>query len=433
LTVLLWLGFVALILVLASIEFGRLNRVTVTGRHEAMAWTLFWISLSLAFTVAIYFIYQRHWLGLGLAPGHELDGRTAALQFLTGYLVQKALSIDNIFVIALIFSHFRMPLEYHNSVLVPGIIVSILLRGAMITIGVLLIRHLPWTTYVFGVLLIFTALRTLAQRGTFQVSDGLLSRLVRRRYPASVYFSGRRFVAEADGVRAATPLLHALVMITSAGLVFAIDSVPAIMAVTQEPFIVFSSILFAMLGLHSLYFLLASIIGRLQYLKFALVCVLVFVGVKMLLVRYLPIPTETTLSFVSLALAAGVVASLFFRPPPDALVSPIARELDQFIALTLTSARRIVILVTGSTVVLVGIAMIVTPGPAILVIPLGLAILGTEFVWARRLLKRFRTEAKNLSGTALSILRGGRRKEAASGGKESEPADAPPGRRPGPL
>jgi len=419
LSIWLWLGFIAFIFLLVSLEFGRMHRrARVIGRHEALVWTLFWIVLSLAFCVAIYFLYDRHWLGTGLAPGHELDGRTAALQFLTGYLIQKALSVDNIFVIALIFSRFRVPLEYQHGVLVPGIVGTILLRGIMIAGGVVLIRHLPWTSYIFGVLVIYTAIRMLTHRaGLLATSDGVLMRLLQRRYPAAAGFHGHQFTAEVEGERAATPLLLALVMITGASLVFAVDSIPAIMAVTQEPFIIFSSIIFAVLGLHSLYFLLASVLERLQYLKLALVCILIFVGIKMLLAHYQPIPTGTALAIVSVTLLAGIIASILLEPPPNALVSPIAEELDQLITLTLTSARRIIVLVMGMTVLLVGIAMILTPGPAILVIPLGLAILGTEFVWARRLLNRFRKEAKQLSGTALGIFRGRKKsRDGTSGG-----------------
>jgi tellurite resistance protein TerC len=407
LTILLWLGFIALILLLVSIELGRMQRhARVLGRYDALASTLLWIALPLAFNVAIYFLYENHWLGAGLTPGRELDGRTAALQFFTGYLIQKGLTLDNISVIALILSHFRVPLEYQCRVLVPSILGAILLRGAMIAGGVVLIHFFPRTSYVFGVLVIFTALRMLAHRsGPLKLDDGLAMRLVKRRYPPAAGFDGERFLTRADETWAGTPLLYALVMIISATAIFAVDSVPAIMAVTREPFIIFGSIIFAVLGLHSLYFLLASVLERLQYFRLALVGILIFVGVKMLLMHVAPISTGVALAVVSALLLAGALASLLLQPPPAGLVSPIAEELDQLIQLTLTSARRIVVLVMGTTVLLVGIAMIVTPGPSILVIPLGLAILGTEFVWAQRLLKRFQKEARHLSDTALEILR----------------------------
>lgn len=408
----LWLslGVLALALLILLPELLMLRRRQLTGTWEALAWTAFWIVLALAFDVAVYFAYEQHWFGLGLeyengpGPGGALDGRTASLQFFTAYIVQKSLSIDNVFVIAMIFAHFRVPLDQQQRLLTWALLGTIVLRGGAIAGGVVLIDAAPWTAYIFGVLLIFSALRMLAQRRGDPGADPVVRLLARRWPPAD--FEGRRFFVRREGRRAATPLLPALVLIGIANVVFAIDAVPAMLAITTEPLIVIAAMLFALLGLHSLYFLLASMMARLHYLKLALAGVFFFVGVKMLLANHHPLPTELSLALVAILLLAGALASASLPPPPGGrLASPFADELDQFVTLTLTSARRVVVLVTGSTVVLVGVLMIVTPGPALLVIPAGLAILATEFLWARLLLNRFKKEARSLSQSALRLLR----------------------------
>lgn len=401
------LGLLAVVLLILAPELVRLRRGGVIGTYEALAWTTFWLTLALAFNVAVYFIYEQHWFGMGLEPGAELDGRTAALQFFTGYVVQKSLSVDNVFVIAMIFAHFQFSLEQQQHLLSRALIGVIVLRCLAIMGGAALIDAVSWTAYVFGVLLIFTALRMLAQRsGQLRPEEDPLVRLCARRWPLTSDFDGERLLTERDGRRMATPLLPALILIGVANLVFAIDAVPAILAVTGEPFIVLAAVVFALLGLHSLYFLLASIMHRLHYMKLALVAVLAFMGVKMLLANHHPLPTELSLGVIVILLGAGVLASVLLAPPPGGkLVSPFAAELEQFVTLTIRSARRIAILVTGSTVMLVGVIMIVTPGPALLVIPAGLAILATEFLWARRLLMRFRKEASSLSSSVLDFIR----------------------------
>jgi tellurite resistance protein TerC len=410
------LGLLAVVLLILVPELLRLRRGSVIGTYEALAWTGFWVTLALAFNVAVYFIYERHWFGLGLEPDGVLDGRTAALQFFTGYIVQKSLSVDNVFVIAMIFAHFRFTLEQQQHLLSRALIGVVVLRGLAILGGAALIDAVSWTAYVFGVLLIFTALRMLAQRGgELRPEDDPLVRLCARRWPLTPRFDGERLLTEQDGRRMATPLLPALLLIGLANLVFALDAVPAILAVTGEPFIVLAAVLFALLGLHSLYFLLASIMHRLHYMKLALVAVLAFVGVKMLLANHHPLPTGLSLAVIATMVGAGVLASVLLPPPPGGkLVSPFAAELEQFVTLTIRSARRIAILVTGSTVMLVGVIMIVTPGPALLVIPAGLAILATEFIWARRLLMRFRQEASSLSSSVRDFIR--RRRRGRDGG-----------------
>lgn len=274
------LGLLALASLVLVPELLLLRRRRVIGAWEALAWTAFWIVLAITFGAGLYFAYEYAWFGLGSEPGAEVaDGRTAAMEFFAAWLVQKSLSIDNAFAIAMIFAHFRVPLDQQQRLLAWNLPVAIGMRGLAVAGGVLLIHAAPWTAYVLGVFLVFTALRMLVRRDGSLQTEGPLLRAMTRRWPLADY-QGGRFVVRHEGRRAATPLLAALLMIVLANLIFAVDAVPAILAITREPLIVLAAILFALLGLHSLYFLLASIMERLYYMKLALVGVFVYVGVK---------------------------------------------------------------------------------------------------------------------------------------------------------
>lgn len=418
-TVWLVLGLLALASLVLVPELLMLRRRRVIGPWEALAWTAFWIVLAITFGAWLYFAYEEGWFGLGAAADAEVpDGRAAAMQFFAAWLVQKSLSADNIVVIAMILAYFRVPLEQQQRLLAWSLPVAIGMRGLAVAGGVLLIHALPWTAYAFGVFLVFTALRMLVRRSGHLHAESPLMRVMVRRWPLAE-FDGGRFIAMREGRRAPTPLLAALLMIGFANMVFAVDAVPAILAITREPLIVLAAILFALLGLHSLYFLLASIMERLYYMRLALVGVFAYVGVKMLLVNHVDIPAQMSLVLVSTLLIAGAVASALLRPPPGGrFESPFADELEHFVTLTVKSTRRIVVLVTGSTVLLVGLLMVVMPGPAILVIPAGLAILATEFIWARRMLTRFRQEVRVLSGRAWRILDRVRGRKRPDGGQD---------------
>ena len=405
----LWCGFIAFIVLVLILDLGFLNRkARIVSIYEALAWTALWVSLALAFNVGVYFIYENHWLGMGLAAGHELGGKQAALQFFTGYLIEKSLSIDNIFVIALIFAYFQVPLQYQYRVLFWGVFGAIALRGVMIMFGLALINTFAWITYVFGAFLIFTAIKMLIQRhDNLQPDKNPLIKLIKRLYPVSDRYDNEKFFTRIDGRRAATPLLLAMLLIETADVIFAVDSIPAIIAITRDPFLVFTSNIFAVLGLRALYFALASVMDKLRYLKTSLVFLLAFIGVKMLLAHYYPIPTTVSLAVIIGILTVGILASLIGgKHDTAALASPLADELERLFMLSVKGARRIVILITGITVLLVGIVMIVLPGPAIVVIPIGLAILATEFVWAKRLLYRFKDQANEFTNNAKQLLWG---------------------------
>ncbi len=401
-TIWLWVGFVLFVIGMLALDLGVFNRKAhVVKIREAMAWTAFWVVLALVFNVGVYYMYEHHWLGIGTDIGLIMDGRTAAIQFFTGYVIEKSLSLDNIFVIALIFTYFKVPGIYQHRVLFWGILGALIMRGVMIVGGAALIERFDWIIYVFGVLLILTAVKMLIVRhDNLDPGKNPLIRLAKRLYPVSDGYDGAKFFTRIDGKRAITPLFLSLLIVESTDLLFAVDSIPAIFAVTRDPFLVFTSNVFAILGLRSLYFALAGMMDKFRFLKTSLVFVLTFVGVKMLLAHHHPIPTTISLAVIIGILTVGVLASLIgAKRDTAAFGSPLANELEGLAELTYRQARRIVIIIIGSTVLLVGIAMLVLPGPAFIVIPIGLSILGTELIWARKMLRRVKEQASKVSSS----------------------------------
>ena len=306
---LLWSAFVALILLLLAVDIGVLHRrPRALGFREAMGWSALWISLGLAFVAFIYPAYEHGWFGLD--PG--LGGRTASLEYLSAYLVEKSLSLDNIFVMAIIFSHFRIPAEYQHRVLFWGILGALIFRGAMIGVGLAALNTFGWTIYVLGALLLWTAVRMLRlDEEEIDPHDGPLVRLARRVLPLSRELDGSRFTVRVDGRLLFTPLALVLITIEVSDVLFAVDSIPAVFGVTRDPFIVFTSNVFAILGLRSLYFGLAGLLDRFRYIKLSLVVILGFVGVKMLLSHHVELDVTTSLAVISGALLAGILASIF--------------------------------------------------------------------------------------------------------------------------
>lgn len=392
-TVLVWIGFLLLIAVVVSLDLGVFHKKAhVVTLPEALAWTAVWVTLALLFNIGIYFLYEYNPAGWDMDTA-QLTGSEAALQYFTGYLVEKSLSVDNIFVIAMIFSHFQIPLAEQHRVLFWGILGAVILRGVMILGGVVIIERFDWVVYLLGALLIFSAANMLVVRhDNTALGDNAVIRLVRRIYPVTTELHGNRFFVDINGARTATPLFLALVLVETSDVMFAIDSIPAIFAITRDPFIVFTSNVFAILGLRSLYFVLAGLMDKFRYLKMSLVFLLAFVGVKMLLVHHYPIPNLVSLAIIGGILAVGVIASMKSVQDSAALLSPLADEIEELVITTYRQARKVVILVLGSSVLLLGVAMIILPGPAVIVVPLGLSILAAEFVWARRWLQRMKTE-----------------------------------------
>jgi tellurite resistance protein TerC len=317
----LWLGFILLIGLLLAFDLGVFHRKAhVIQPGEALIWSGVWIVLALLFNVFLYFAYERHWLGLDL-PNTEPDGQTAALAFFTGYILEKSLSVDNIFIIALVFAYFAVPPVYQHRLLYWGILAALLMRGAMILVGVALIEQFHWLLYGFGVILIVTAIRMLFTKEKRQVHENRLVRIVRKWFPVTDDFEGQKFAVRRDGRRYLTPLALALVAVEGADLILAVDSIPAIFAVTEDPFLIFTSNVFAILGLRSLYFALAHVLERLHYLDRSLAAILALIGAKMLfkdVLHGVPGIMLYTLGAIVLILAAGVIASLVWPRPQTA-------------------------------------------------------------------------------------------------------------------
>jgi tellurite resistance protein TerC len=309
----LWIGFILLILLLLALDLGVFHRKAhVVNVREALVWSAVWVTLALLFNVFIYFGYEHHWLGLGL-PNVEPDGHAAAVFFFTGYVLEKSLSVDNIFVIALIFSYFRVPAACQHRILFWGILGALLMRGAMILAGAVLIERFHWILYIFGAFLIVTAAKMLSARQEPDPKNNFLVKLASRLLPVTQDFVGPKFVVRVDNRWTVTPPFLALIAVESADVMFAVDSIPAIFAITLDPFLVFTSNVFAILGLRSLFFALAGIMDRFHYLKLSLAVLLALIGVKMLLkdlLHGIPGLTYYTLGAITLVLTAGVVASI---------------------------------------------------------------------------------------------------------------------------
>jgi tellurite resistance protein TerC len=320
-----------------------------------------------------------------------LSGSEAAIQYVTGYVLEKSLSVDNIFVIAMVFAHFQVPLADQHRVLFWGILGAVILRGVMILGGAILIARFDWVIYVLGALLLYSAASMLVMRhDNIALEDSIVVRLARRFYPLTTELHGSRFFVQINGVRTATPLFLALLMVEASDVTFAIDSIPAIFAITNDPFIVFTSNVFAILGLRSLYFVLAGLMEKFRYLKVSLVFLLAFVGVKMLLIHHHPIPNLVSLAIIGGILAVGIIASMKSAKDSAELVSPLIDDLEKLAITTYKQARKAIILILGSSVLLLGVAFIVLPGPAVVVIPVGISILAVEFAWARRWLRQIK-------------------------------------------
>lgn len=314
----LYVGFLALIGVALALDLGVFHRhAHVIRAREALFWTGVWVVVALLFAGAVYLLYENHVCGLGVCAPSNVGGGQAAMQYIAGYLIEKSLSIDNIFVIALIMAHFRVPGAYQHRILFWGVLGVLVLRGVMIALGAALFEAFTWTAYVFGGLLLFTALKMWLSRGTEEVHPdrNLLVRLVRRFYPVSTEYDGPKFFTRlADGRRAVTPLLLVLLTVEMTDVVFALDSIPAVFAVTTDPFLVFTSNVFAILGLRSLFFAVHDLMSRLHYMKHCLVVLLAYIGVKMALTHHVKVPTGLSLGIIGAILAVGVVASLLRKP-----------------------------------------------------------------------------------------------------------------------
>jgi tellurite resistance protein TerC len=315
----IWLGFLALFLSLLWLDLGVLHRkVQTLSVRQALTATTMWVLVALSFAGVIYGLYAYGWLGWDPGQYGEPTGRDALIAYVTGYLLEWSLSVDNIFVIALIFAYLRIPQEYQYRVLFWGIVGAIVLRGAMIAAGTALIHTFDWMFYVFGAILLASALRMLKGDEGYDPGKSLLVRAVRRVFPVADHLDGKHFFTRVNGHLTATPLFIALLLVDFADVVFAVDSIPAILAVTQDPFLVFTSNAFAILGLRALYFAIAGLMEQFRYLKYSLVFILIFVAVKMILAPHYHIPNLLSLGVIVLMLAIGMAASIWMKPGESA-------------------------------------------------------------------------------------------------------------------
>jgi tellurite resistance protein TerC len=304
-----WIIFLAAILLFLALDLGVFNKTPhIISSKEAGKWTGIFVTISFLFSGVIYWLYGNNYI----ANPDALKPLDASIKFITGYLIELSLSVDNIFVIAIIFSSFRIPQKYQHRILFWGIMGAIVFRGLMIYFGVLLIHKFSWTTYIFGGFLIFTAVKMLFNNEDekFEPKKSFVYRILRKIIPVTTHIDGEHFFVKRRHLTAATPLFVALVVIEVMDVIFAIDSVPAILAITSDPFLVFSSNIFAILGLRSMYFFLSHMLDRFAHLEYSLIAILTFVGLKMLLHDYIQLPEWVSLTFIGISLLIGVLVSL---------------------------------------------------------------------------------------------------------------------------
>ncbi len=321
---LVWIIFIAAILVFMIIDLGIFNRQAhVISMREATAWTITWVFIALAFSSVIYLLYKSNLVD----NIDNLTPKSAVIKYITGYLIELSLSVDNIFVIAVVFSTFSIPLKYQHRVLFWGILGAIVFRLLMILFGVMLIHKIDWIIYVFGALLLFTAINMFIKRNKendFRKSP--VYRIVNRIFPVTDSLKGQRFFIRYKRKIIVTPLLVALIVIEVTDVLFAVDSVPAILAITSDPFLVFSSNILAILGLRSMYFFLSNMLHKFKNLKYSLIVILLYVGIKMILSHHHLIGKYFTewlsLTVIIVAMLVGILSSIMADRKKDKVLEP---------------------------------------------------------------------------------------------------------------
>ncbi|MBI1347475.1 TerC/Alx family metal homeostasis membrane protein [bacterium] len=351
-TILIWGGFVVLVLIILAFDLGAFSRgpAKAISARQALFRTAVYVCLSMIFTVFVYYSYENHWFELGVYPeadaadegddhsqrprlaywfepelkseaGHGLpsNGQEAATMYFTGYLVEQSLSMDNIFVIALILGFFKVPAAYQHRVLYWGILGALVMRGVMIALGAQLIHAFDWIIYVFGALLVYTAWKMLgSDEDHLDPNESRTLKILRKFVHVHPGFDGDHFFSTVDGIWGATPLFLSLVIVETTDLIFAVDSIPAVFGITHDPFLVFTSNVFAILGLRSLYFALADLLDKFRFLKYSLVAILAFVGIKMLAHAMIEISPLVSLTGIGVFLALGIGASWWIPEPAPA-------------------------------------------------------------------------------------------------------------------
>lgn len=306
----MWILFNLFVMLMLALDLGVFHKKAHEVKmKEALMWSAVWISLALIFNTLIYYYWD--WM----APGSEYSNKEAALAFLTGYLIEKSLSVDNVFVFLMVFTYFQVPGLYQHKVLFWGILGALVMRAIFIFAGVALITKFHWMIYIFGALLIVTGIRMLTQKDKkLEPEKNPIIKTFRKWFPVTSDYHGDKFFTTIDMRKVATPMFVVLLFIETTDVIFAVDSIPAILAITSNPFIVYTSNVFAILGLRALYFALAGIMGLFHYLHYGLSFILVFVGSKMMLVDFFTIAIEVSLMIVLGILLLSVILSKIFPP-----------------------------------------------------------------------------------------------------------------------
>lgn len=313
-----WAIFISVVVFLLALDLGVFNRKAhVISQKEAAKWTTFWVSLSLLFSVILYWLFDNQYVD----NPQNYTPKTAFYKYIQGYLLELSLSVDNVFVIAVIFKAFSIPQKYQHRVLFWGIVGAVVFRALMIFFGIWLINKIDWITYIFGAFLIYTAYKMAFAEETININprENKVFKIIRKIMPITQELHGQKLFIKRMGILAATPLFLALVIIELTDVLFALDSIPAILAITENPFIVFSSNIMAILGLRSMYFFLANIMDKFAYLKYSLAFILLFVGIKMTLHSYMKtnmidLPEWISLSVIVVSLAVGIIYSFYKKP-----------------------------------------------------------------------------------------------------------------------
>lgn len=417
----LLITFLGLILVLISLDLGLVTRrPRAVSPHEALASFLLWVLAAVLFSFLVSYVYQTNWMNLesefsapiGDRPV-DINGHAAWLQFLTAYVVELALSMDNIAVMALLISYFRIPRAYVARTLFWSLMVSLLLRLGLIMGAAWLLRAYGWVYWAFGVVLVLAMLRTLVlPEHSYDFRTRWPTRPLLRLFRVSTEHRGQKLFARVDGRWAITPIM--LVVLTASVLdaTFAIDSVPAVFSVTRDPFLAYTASTFAVLGLRSLYIAVAHVVGGFRYLRISLVFVLLCVAGKMFIGRYDPHANLVTLVAVAMIILLGVGASalrnfMLRRVEGPGHVRPTPLEdLTEAVEVSRRNLRKVVILIVGTVVVLIGIVIAPLPGPGpVILVPIGLGLLATEFIWARRLLETLRAQSDVVQRRTDEVIR----------------------------
>jgi len=383
-----WLALGLGIACLFAIDLGltrhKAARLTIA---DALMQTGFWISIGLAFGFFIYFSFEYN--VFSSFAGETLTGKQALAQYVNVYFLDRVLSFDNLFVMVLTFQLLKIPVHLQYRVLFYGLFLTVITRTAVLAFGVSLWESFPWMNYLLGVFLIFATFRLVAGLSNKHEHhrSGLASYLMKH-LPIDENIEKGKFIVRVQGKLKFTPLFVCILVVEYSDLVFATDSIPATLAVSSNLFILISASLLSLLGMRALYFVFATALQQLRYIKITLIMILILLSIKMLMDKIYPVDSAITLLTTSAILLTGVIYSLLHRDRGQLPSYPMLDNFGRLYQITYTGFRRIIITLIGVSVLIVGIIFIVTPGPAIIVIPAGLAILASEFVWARILLKK---------------------------------------------